>query len=680
MTRYSLLFTIHPFPSFFQHEIKKKHSFLAPTVTHKLTLKIGAMQPRPRILDLPEILALISQHLTHKDLYACIQVSHSFHLEFAPHLWSTILVQPPQPPKRCIRFPSQQAITRYKDLIHGLHLLEVFPHNYLTAFEDTLRELHVSALHNTRYDSGIFKGTFRQILSTITMNAYSLRHLSVNITIPDQSVHKETLWEALTKCRQVRTLEIGNLSLSSRDMGHFWEICGADYGGGGGGYGAGHSLDSTASLPQRSVVLNFCPMDEWTDGLCDDESFTLPFITSLNLTGKGPGNKVGMSYYAQGRLIQRCKNLRRLTWCGGDGRADIVRANWWNLQGRSMMDWFFAGLLGDISEGPERHWRIVDKMEDDTGGATGEWWPYLEEINLPWKEISDITSARLLRRLSRLETLRWSNPLLNHLAMEELFRERVPPQWTRDPARPSSLLSPTLPLAAGNALSLPHKLCTTLKILNLSSCRLVPSDDIHRVLESCPVLEDFRAGIVDMSNILTRPEWVCRGIRKLSIGIVFSGPSSSTATADAASTTSTTTTSTTCDSPSTTVTVTADAPATMTTKELEWAVFTRLAQLHRIKSFVHSFWYAPPNAQILQIKVGHGLELLSGWGESIEAVIFRYPKAQNMEMDDVRWIMDHWLTLKTIAGCFLSADEDTDKQIWETLTSRGIKREYSYTL
>ncbi|KAK5801817.1 hypothetical protein F5H01DRAFT_371643 [Linnemannia elongata] len=635
------------------------------------------MPPQPHALDLPEILALISQHLTHKDLYACIQVCHSFHLSFAPHLWSTILVQRPNPPKCCIRFPSQQAMTRYKYLIQTLHLLEVFPHNYLTAFEDTLRELHVTALYNARYDSGIFNGTFRHILRTITMNANSLRHLKVNITIPDQSDYKqEELWEALAQCRQVRTLEIGNLSLSLWTMGHFWEICGADYSGGGGdSYGAGHSLALTTSLPQRSVALNFCVMNEWTDDLCDDESFTLPFITSLNFDGKGPRNKECMSNYAQGRLIQRCQNLRCLTWSGGDDRADLLRAKRWNYQSRSMTDWFFAGLLGDISKGPERHWRIVERMDDDTGGATGALWPYLETIDLPWKNISDFTSARLLRRLYRLETLRWRNPLLSHLTMEELFRKRVPLQWARDPAHPSSLLSPPPPLAARAAPMLSYKLCTTLKILDLSFSRLIPSDDIHQVLESCPVLEEFRTGIVDMSNILSRPEWVCRGIRKLFIGIVFSDPSSSTAAAAAtASTQSTITTSTACDSPSTTATATAATPTAMTTKELERAVFARLAQLNRIKSFFHSSRYAPPDAQILQLKVGHGLELLSGWGGSIEDLSFSSP---NMEMDDARWIIDHWPTLKKFAGSSLNADVGIDKQIWKTFTSHGIKREYN---
>ncbi|KAF9156051.1 hypothetical protein BG015_007468 [Linnemannia schmuckeri] len=632
---------------------------------------------RPHALELPEILSLISQHLTHKDLYACVQVSRSFHLAFSPHLWSTVLVQPPRYPKRCFQFSSQQAITRYKHLIQGLHLLDVFPHNYLTAFEYTLQELHVSTLHNVLYDTGVFKGTLRQILKTISMNANSLRYLKLTVIIPDQSVDKnKEVWETLTHCRDVKTLEIASLSLSLHEVRHFWEICGIDYGG---GNGTEHSLHSTASLPQRSVALKNCPMDEWPDDLCDDESFTLPFITSLRFTSQGLRNRVRMSSYTQGRLMRRCINLRSVQWFSGDERANVLRAERWNHQGKGTADWFFAGLLGDISEGPERYWKAVENMEGDVDSATGAWWPYLDTIDFAFKPISDVTCARLLRRLYRLETLRWKNPLLNRLSMEELFRERAPFQSTQDPARPSLLLSPPR-LAA--TTSLPQRLCTTLKNLDLSGCHHVPSDDIHRVLESCPVLEEFRAEVVNMSNILRRPEWVCRGIRILSIGITFVDPSSSAAvtaaTAAAAAASSTTTTSTTPDPPSTSATAT--IPTTATIKELEWAVFTRLSQLYRIKSFVLAAWHVPTDAQILQMKLGYGLELLSGWGGSIETLLFSYPKAQNMVMDDIQWILDHWPTLKAIIGRLLNADEDIDKEIKKALTNRGVKLEYPYVV
>lgn len=498
------------------------------------------------------------------------------------------------------------------------------------------------------------------------MNANSLQYLHIGATIPDTYVEKNRdLWETLTTCRQLKTLEIISLSLSSHEMEYFKEICGA-----GDGHVDGTQLfsNSAASLPQRSVILKLCPFDEWPDEAYDDESFTLPLVTSVDFSGQGPRNRVRMSGYGHGRMIRKCLNLKRLRWSNSDFRADVLRAKRWNYEDKNEVDWFFGGLLGDISGGPERQWKIVRTMKDDSGSV---WWPYLDTIELGWKQIPDLTCARLLKRLNRLETLRWMNPTLGHLSMEELFRERAPLQSThgdrsQDSAYLASILSPPRP-PAHSATSLPRRLCTTLKNLDLLCCHHVPSEDIQRILELCPVLEEFRAEVVDMSNILERPEWVCRGIRFLSIQIVFLGLSSDTAAS--AMTTSR-------DSPSTTTAVIGTSP-TVTTKELESAVFTRLAQLCRIKTFVNSSWNAPQDVRVLQMKLGHGLEMLEGWGGTIEHLYISHLKPPDMEMDDIRWMLDHWSTLKTIVCRQFSTVESTEKEIKETLTSRGIKSEYT---
>ncbi|KAK3822358.1 MAG: hypothetical protein J3R72DRAFT_459079 [Linnemannia gamsii] len=618
------------------------------------------MPARIDALDLPEIHSLISNYLIPQDLYACIQVSHSFHSAFTPPQWSTIRIQPAEPPKISSGFPSQQALTRYKHLVRGLHLTNVFPEFYSITFQDTLQDFRFATLNNRQNISGVNRDTIRLLIRAIKMNANSLTRLSVDVTIPDESVEEsKELWEAITNGRRVETIELANLEVSLRVLDYFRTIAGDGTSGSSGGDCLLFPSTSEASSVTRSVQLHLCIFDEWPDELYADETFTLPFITSM-LIRRGIFDRKTMSLYGQARMVRKCVNLRILDWMTFDVEPDHERATRWGVESGDDVDWFIGGLLGDTPTEPGEAWKNVtsnQQEEQDQGSAEDVWpLPFLDSITTDYKQIPDLMCARLLKRLHRLVTLRLRSPLLGPLAMEELFRKRAP-------FRSSPLLG----------LPLPRRLSSMLKHLDLASSRYVVSDHVHQVLECCPLLEEFRAPIVDMTGILDRPAWVCCGIRVLALGFIFydSSPTVDGATADAADADATTTTSTTTASLTT-------ASNTTKIKELEWAVFSRLSQLFRLKSFLNTIFDAPPETHLLQLRLEYGLELLAGWAETLEDVTLSCYNPQNMAMDDIQWILDHWPKLRSIVCRMYNADVAVNTQIKDALTSKGIRLRSQY--
>ncbi|KAF8941212.1 hypothetical protein BGZ47_007465, partial [Haplosporangium gracile] len=628
---------------------------------------------RPHALELPELLSLISQHLTHKDLYACIRVSHHFHHAFSPHLWSTILIQVPQKPKHLIRIPSKEALTRHRHLIRGLHLLSHFPPHYLLFFQDdTLQELHISTLNYRRYDPRDHAENLQRLMRTVIgMNAGSLRELVVRVALPKEGrvqVNTE-LWEEVRRCRKIRTLEVSRLDVSLDVLEAFWEICGGDLGAliramiasgvANRGRGSGSTTRTQPPLPprsatmttsiSRSVKLIIYSFDEWPDEVYEDESLTLPAITELVLefNNPGPRDPMRMSIYGQSQFIRKCIHLRCLQWRGGDSRSDTARTERLNLPSESDVAWFFGGLLGDTpSLQGEYGWKKVDKEDDETEegeGRPGERWslPHLESIETRWKDVSDLYIARLLKRLHRLTRLNLLSPHFGPLAFRELVQERVPfrAMSTHQPQDSSSPLStPTRPLPPP-----PRRLCITIRVLDVSSSSRLTSDNIFELLESCPALETFSAMAVEMSGILKRnTDWICLKLKHLSLGMIFAiNPHTTTS-------------------------------ATLTSKEAQRSVYVQLARLQNIKSCRFTYFNTPPGVLELSLSLDYGLDLLSTWGESVEYIQCSYTYPQSITLDDVRWMLDHWPKLKNMFGTNFHTDPGINAKIRELLVSRGI--------
>ncbi|KAF9085673.1 hypothetical protein BGX23_009450 [Mortierella sp. AD031] len=413
-------------------------------------------------------------------------------------------------------------------------------------------------------------------------------------------------------------------------------------------------------------------MEEWSDALYEDESMILPAITSVDFASE-PRPVMGMSGYGQAKMAPKCVNLKCLKWHGSDSRADTKRARRLGLSEPITYlerdDWFFGTLFGDTPPGPNGGgWTMVDDEEeagvDGKIPSRGKGWPlpFLDSIDLPYRHIPDLICARLLKRLYRLVNLRSISPILGPLFFQELIQERVPfdamPLRTTHPHHYSSSPSYALPR---------RRLCDTVQTLDISGGKMT-DDMIFQLLESCPALEVFSAGYVDMSGILERTvDWACLGLKRLNLGIHFASPS------DTTSTTTTTTTSI-------TITTATDTSAQLatdeTTKELQRAVFSQLGRLHRLKECVLMYCGNEQGTRVLDFKLGHGLELLLTW-KAIEFVQVNCNAKQQIVMEDIHWVLEHWPNLKNFIGPF-HPDPDINKQVQDALTSRGIKLQRYY--
>ncbi|KAG0378055.1 hypothetical protein BGX24_004848 [Mortierella sp. AD032] len=429
----------------------------------------------------------------------------------------------------------------------------------------------------------------------------------------------------------------------------------------------------------RSVKLMLCPMDEWPDSLYADESLILPAITSIEFSSYGLATKEPrmMSTYGQARLVRRCVNLKHLYWYAGDYRMDVARTHRWGIQDRNDADWFFGGLLGDTPEGPRKQWKIGDGDAENEKEDEGERWslPCLESIETVWKEVPDATIARLLKRLHRLTNLRLTSPSFGPLAFQELVRERVPfrakvPTTLNNDHRDSAspLPPPTLPPPT----LLPRRLCNTVIALDISTCVLLSSDNILELLESCPIVETFRAGLVNMSQIAKRQDWACTRVKHLTLKILFDKPHQDVAGAGIGDDDiHRFVTPATANSSISTVEATAAAETTIT-KEQHRAVFAQLARLHHLKNFDFTSWNARPDKLELQLKLDYGLDLLSTWGSSIETLRFGFRFPQNIILEDAQWILDHWPRLKAAVCCKFHPDDEVNQQIRDVLTAGGV--------
>lgn len=348
-------------------------------------------------------------------------------------------------------------------------------------------------------------------------------------------------------------------------------------------------------------------------------------------------------------MIRKCVNLRHFRWTGGgDSRSDAARSERLNVQNESEVAWFFGGLLGDTPCLRGKYgWKTVEGDNDETEedeGRPGEWWPlpHLESIETTWMYVPDLVIARLLKRLHRLTNLKLISPHFGPLAFRELVQERVPFRAMPIHHQPQD---PCFPFCTPPSLVLPppRRLCTTINVLHVSSCRRLTSDNIFELLESCPVLEDFAAATVNMTGILKRnTDWACHKLKRLSLAIVFDGIPTSYQTT-----------------------------ATATTREAQKTVYTQLARLQDLKTFKCNNHAPPANTFELQLNLSYGLDHLSTWGESIESLECLNIQ-QRMTLEDIQWMLDHWPRLKNVYCGYFNRDVAVDRQIRDLLRSRGV--------
>ncbi|KAI8348147.1 hypothetical protein B0O80DRAFT_532588 [Mortierella sp. GBAus27b] len=139
------------------------------------------------------------------------------------------------------------------------------------------------------------------------------------------------------------------------------------------------------------------------------------------------------------------------------------------------------------------------------------------------------------------------------------------------------------------------------------------SEILQAVLSNCPSLELLSGYCIKAGHIIQGQPWVCRGLRELSMCIIFSSD---------------------------------------TIAEDQLQVFEQLATLTKLKT-LHLDGVSGPGVQRLRFRETVDLRLEAGLGQlstlqSLRKISFGYTD-QRMGEQEIRWMMDHW-RLEVICG------------------------------
>ncbi|KAG0296569.1 hypothetical protein BGZ98_000927 [Dissophora globulifera] len=106
--------------------------------------------------------------------------------------------------------------------------------------------------------------------------------------------------------------------------------------------------------------------------------------------------------------------------------------------------------------------------------------------------------------------------------------------------------------------------------------------------------------------------------------------------------------------------------------DLEPVVFERMSRLVHLEEFDNRFYY-PPGATPehgLRFRLQSGMAALANLSRL--RIVRLDPNIQAMDLDDVRWIIDHWKRLETIRGN-LSQDKSMAEQLEALISTSGIE-------
>lgn len=102
------------------------------------------------------------------------------------------------------------------------------------------------------------------------------------------------------------------------------------------------------------------------------------------------------------------------------------------------------------------------------------------------------------------------------------------------------------------------------------------------------------------------------------------------------------------------------------------AVYAQLARLRNLKTFERTYHSLPPDTLELRLNLAYGLDLLSTWGESIEYIGNMHYNQQEMNLEDIQWMLVYWPRLRNVGYSKFHPDAEVDRQIQELLRSQGV--------
>ncbi|KAF9991141.1 hypothetical protein BGZ75_004625 [Mortierella antarctica] len=304
--------------------------------------------------------------------------------------------------------------------------------------------------------------------------------------------------------------------------------------------------------------------------------------------------------------------------------------------------------------------------------------PNLQELTVKGVTSPERFVDLIIADCPRLESLDWTVELLSAARMEVLSNHIVAGTWplleklnlslsfnegqmlkilqhTRKPLKVVTI-GYVVTLAKGIVSILKERHYQTLQEVDLSGLRSDPEGMVQDVLASCHSLEIIKATLLDAAAVKEdkRP-WVCLGLRELtmSIDITKGTPGES------------------------------EESVQDHRQEQSHALFAQIARLKQLRHLslrpsqprLH-----PNNKEPIRLRLGMGLHLLTA--QTQLEVVYLY-RGQNMDRNDVLWMVEHWKSLRMVSGGLLNDKKSEQKAfkgkyLWDfelakTLNDHGIE-------
>lgn len=246
------------------------------------------------------------------------------------------------------------------------------------------------------------------------------------------------------------------------------------------------------------------------------------------------------------------------------------------------------------------------------------WWPHLEDVYLGGVGTSYEQLASVICNLPPLKQFGLESINFDFLCFDQLRRRHFP----------------------------------CLRSLDLTSCCKVTSRMALDVLLQCHQLEDFRAPRISVTDLKSTPQpWACHALKRLSV-FFASDP----------------------------VNPRADSLIYEQLSRLKWLESLDLSQQHKWLESIgvnqhhdsNLLWSRPIESTVLQtvkLRLDSGLAQLSTLTR-LRSFIF-YNTGQNMEEEDVEWILTRWRCLENMYREF-SIDPGTQSKLLALLKERGV--------
>lgn len=173
---------------------------------------------------------------------------------------------------------------------------------------------------------------------------------------------------------------------------------------------------------------------------------------------------------------------------------------------------------------------------------------------------------------------------------------------------------------------------SNLRVLDLKKCnQSIVCSMAQEILSSCPLLETFVSTWIDADLVANGKPWVCLGLKVLELGFVFNPP---------------------------------------TLPVVQPMVFDQLSKLTRLEYWrLWSPFEKKVPEDVMKLKLEYGLDKLQTL-RALRILTFGF-SGQEMEDQEIDWMLEHWTSLGTIRGQLCSV-ERRKRAMTKRLNEQGV--------